>query len=53
MIKAYTKSPPPSVRQRLLNSADKRKEPIQRVLVQYGFPMQAWWFPRVAARMLR
>lgn len=36
MIQAPIKNLPASVRQRLLNLADKRREPFQRVLVQYG-----------------
>ena len=36
MIQAPIKNLPASVRQRLLNLADKRGEPFQRVLVQYG-----------------
>lgn len=36
MIQAPIKNLPASVRQRLLNLADKRREPFQYVLVQYG-----------------
>lgn len=36
MIQAPIKNLPASVRQRLLNLADKRREPFQHVLVQYG-----------------
>jgi hypothetical protein len=36
LIQSPIKNLPASVRQRLLNLADKRREPFQRVLVQYG-----------------
>ena len=36
MTREKAKNLPASVRQRLLNLAEKRREPFQRVLVQYG-----------------
>lgn len=36
MTQVVIKNLPASVRQRLLNLADKRQEPFQRVLIQYG-----------------
>ena len=50
MTQAAIKNLPASVRQRLLNIADMRKEPFQRVLMQYGLERLLYRLSRSAHR---